>query len=344
MEYFRLFVKEIEQGQFYPVYLLHGEEVFLHRKAVERLKEALLPPGMEAFNYQQLDGDEITAEHIVQAAQTHPVMAERRLVVVKHAPYFGHPNNKDGEKLARSGEKSLLRYLEHPVESTSLVFLKNGAVDKRKKAYQLVSKVGKVMDCQPLRAADAAKWVAREGKKAGKRFTDTALHTLVQSARGGLQGLQNDLQKVLAYAAEKDTIDHNDVSAVVVPSVETTVFQVIDAIVAGKGTQALEGIDLLLEAKESPFGFLSLLARHLRIMLAVKELRQAGLTPQEMAARLKVHPFSVRKALDQGRKFERRRLIALLEEITEIDAGIKSGRQDFRPAMADFIIKASTGS
>jgi DNA polymerase-3 subunit delta len=62
-----------------------------------------------------------------------------------------------------------------------------------------------------------------------------------------------------------------------------------------------------------------------RILIQVGELRQQGLSAQEMAAELRLHPFVVEKGLDQARNFDLAQLEAAHRRLVETDWSIKTG-------------------
>ena len=69
----------IDQGAYERVYFFHGPEEWVKQGAVQRLREKLLPEGLEQLNETVIEGG--TAQAILEAAETLPVMAERRLVI-----------------------------------------------------------------------------------------------------------------------------------------------------------------------------------------------------------------------------------------------------------------------
>jgi|Deesub1362A_J573_1020465.scaffolds.fasta_scaffold00069_55 DNA polymerase-3 subunit delta len=330
MQYYRDFVREIEQGRVRPVYLFYGDEVFLHHRAIAFLRAALLPPGAEAFNLSELDGEEIPPDEVAGAARLAPVLAVYRLVVVKNAPYF--------DRVPEGGTRALETYLEAPSPSTCLVLQKAGPVDRRRRLFQLVARRGRAIDFTPLSRADTARWVSREAKRAGKVFTREAMEQFLSARPAGLQGVATELAKLLTFVGDRERVTERDVAAVAPPLRQETIFRVVDAVGEKRFEDALDGIRRLMAAGEPPFAILAMLARQFRLLLWASDLAASGLPVSEIAARLNTKPFVVRKALAQARNFDRERLAAALAGLLEIDAAVKTGRQDFFPALANFLL------
>ncbi len=330
MEYYLEFVREVEEGRIPPVYLFYGDEVFLHRQAIVRLKSALLTAGAEAFNLSEIDGEEAGPEEVVRAARLVPVLAVFRLVVVRNIPYFDHKTGLASELLEA--------YLETPSPSTCLVLQKAGPVDRRKKLYQLVTRRGRAVDFTPLSPGDAARWVSREAKKSGIVFTREAMDRFLSSVPGGLQGVAVELEKVLTYVGGRGRVTVEDVAVLVPPRHEETIFRVVDAVGEGRFEDAIEGIRALTAAGESSLGILAMLARQFRLLLCAPDLAASGLPVPDIAARLQTKPFVINKVLVQARNYRPRQVAAACAALLEIDADVKTGRRDFLPALSDFFL------
>ena len=81
-------VKEIKQGKIYPIYLLCGEEYFLIENTLTQMIDVLVPKDTRDFNFEIYNGLEISVDEMITSAETYPVMAERRVIVVKEPTFF----------------------------------------------------------------------------------------------------------------------------------------------------------------------------------------------------------------------------------------------------------------
>ena len=80
--------REIQDNKVFPVYLLCGEESFLIEGTLKQMLEHLLVPETRDFNLTFLEDANITIREILTQVDLYPVMAERRVVVVRDAPFF----------------------------------------------------------------------------------------------------------------------------------------------------------------------------------------------------------------------------------------------------------------
>ncbi len=79
-------IKEIESGQFAPVYLFYGMETFLMEDAIRRLEDAVLGDGEDRqWNHTVMDLEEMPIQDLVLEAETPSFFGGHRLVVGKNA-------------------------------------------------------------------------------------------------------------------------------------------------------------------------------------------------------------------------------------------------------------------
>ena len=80
--------RELQNNKVFPVYLLCGEESFLIEGTLKQMLDHLLDPETRDFNLTFLEDANITIREILTQVDLYPVMAERRVVVVRDAPFF----------------------------------------------------------------------------------------------------------------------------------------------------------------------------------------------------------------------------------------------------------------
>lgn len=346
------FMDGLERGEFAPVYLFHGEEEYLRKQALQELKRHILASESAQFNFDPVDGEETTAGTVVSLAEAPPFLAGRRLVVVRHAPYFTtrvkekpslrtvHSAAEDTEDgLTSAGDASLLRYLDHPLSTTCLVFDTGQDVDQRRKLYKAVRRAGRVIEFACLKPDGLARWLTARANQAGKKMAFGSADLLIGRAGRSMTLLANELQKVISYAGEKDTITTEDVREVTVPRIQENIFTVVDAVGERRAGRALSGIQELLAANHSAPVILSMIARQFRLILQAQELAAAGCQFAELSKLLEVPPFVARKILAQSRNFSFEQVKQVMKQLLELDADIKTGNRDFYPAMEMLVLE-----
>jgi DNA polymerase-3 subunit delta len=128
--------QDLDRGKFSPLYFFSGDETFIIDEALEKLRAKVLVDGLSDFNLNIFYAGDASVESICDAVETFPMMAQRRLVIVKQAEDF---SAKELERL------SVL--LENPVDTTVLVCIAS-KVDMRKKFFKSFETKGVIVKFQ----------------------------------------------------------------------------------------------------------------------------------------------------------------------------------------------------
>lgn len=315
------FYKALKSGDIAPVYLFTGPEEYVKREALEALKKKLLPPGLETLNDAVLEG--ATAQQITDAAQTLPVMCERRVVTVRDwAPLLSAKSK--GEE---SEVEWMQRWLDDPPQSCALVFYMRSEPDARKKMTALLKKRAALVSFDLLGDAELSRWCAQRLKPRGKRISGTALSLLTYMAGRELTRLSGELDKLSDYLGDgREEITQEDVRAIVPASLEYNVFRLMDSLLAGDVKEGEEMVRSLLQGGQSYIGILATLTRQVRQLTHIKCALDAGLPAQAVQEQLKLAPFVVRQSVQQCRRLSANWLTRLYERCVEADFAVKSGR------------------
>lgn len=314
------FFAALKRGEVARAYLFEGAEEFVKERALAALREKLLPPGLEALNESVLTAPSASA--VTECAETLPVMAERRLVFVRECPYVSS-GKAAGDA---DGAERLAKYLDNLPDTACLVFYVKGPADSRKKLTQALQKKAVAVRFDPLGDAELVKWITSQLKAQGKTIAPQTASQLAFVAGRELLTLSQELKKLAAYAGERAEITSDDVEKVATPTSECTVFQMTDALVAGREAEAFRLLDVLLQNGEGRIGALAMMARQYRNMLHYQLQKAAGVPEAEIAKRLGVPSFAVRRLASQTARETARSLKAKLDLCVETDYAIKSGK------------------
>jgi DNA polymerase-3 subunit delta len=321
-------------------YIFHGDDEFGCGEELARLRAKLSggDPAMAEMNTTILDGAQATLGEIRHACDTIPFLSDRRLVVVHGLLSRLSPGQRgraadtaDGDEPAwrRTFVTELAAYLPSLPPSTRLVFVERSALQ----ASHPILKVAETQAQQNQafvrlfslpKERDLGGWIRQRVTGKGGSIRPEASELLAQTVGRDLRLLDQEIDKLLVYA-DGQTIGADDVRLLVSRARETSVFDLVDSLGRRQTARALELLHRLLDAGEAPLYLLTMLVRQVRILIQVSELRQQGLSAQEMAAELGLHPFVVEKGLDQARNFDLAQLEAAHRRLVETDWSIKTG-------------------
>ncbi len=315
------FFKSVKNGDIRPVYLFSGVEQHIKSSALQNLRARLLPEGFEQLNESIFEGA-VSAGEIIESAETLPLMCDKRLVVVKDWPLLlsGKAKNE-----AEDTER-MLAWLKAVPDTCCLVLYLTDQPDTRKKLGKELKSLAEWVQFDLLSDADIARWCNRQLKEIGKQIDPSAVERLVFMAGRALTTLLQELHKLAAYVGESTVVTAADVEAVVTPSTECTVFQMIDCVLRRQPAQAQLLLKNMLENGESRIGALAMLTRQLRMLTHIRLMRNQGMTLPEIEKKLNLNHYAATRAAEQAGKFTPQSLQEGYRACVDTDYAIKSGR------------------
>ena len=298
------------------VYLLSGEETFYIDKAREKILNKLQ---VEKSDIVTIDCNEkIPVSEIVTAIDSAPFFNPKNVVLVKNAPYFS----------AESKSERLEKVLENMLNTNYVIFTAKTA-DKRRKLYKVVSKVGDILEAEPLKSWQLDDWLNEKLKSIGKIITIDARRYF--SERIGVLPeisiwyLENEFEKICLNVRGKE-ITLEDLQRNLLEMPEVSNFAIIDAINSRKTKTALQ---ILRTQMRTPGNFvlvITVLSRHIRQLLLAKFYIKNKITGNELAQKLEMHPFIAKKFEKVIPTYTSKLLEEVFIEIADADFNFKTGR------------------
>lgn len=274
------FEQAVKDRKFLPVYLFAGPEELKKKEALEALRSAVLPAGLEQLNEAVLEN--CAAQDIVDAAETLPVMCERRIVVVRDWPPLlpGKAKNEEADV------QRILEYLRNPAETTVLIFYLSKDPDARKKLFDYLKKSEGAVVFNRLEGTVLAKWCAEQLAPRGKKLLPQAFTLLTEMVGNDLTRLSAELSKLAAFTQDAKEITPADVKKVVVPTPEYRAYEILDKLLTGKLAEASEIVNSVLQNDTNCVGLIVQLGNSLRILAHVKLAAEAGRNVDSVLAEL----------------------------------------------------------
>lgn len=185
MDYEKL-KKDIESGKFSPMYYLGGNEPYFIDKLAKLLEDKVLNPGEDAFNKAVIYGSDATAGKLLGELRSFPMMAERRLVVLREA-----------QKMGKTDWDKLQPYLDNPVASTVFVMtFKGKELDGRSKTYKSIEKNGIVFKSKALYDNQIPDWIRNYTENRGYKLQPEAQRILGTYLGTNLGLIESELEKI----------------------------------------------------------------------------------------------------------------------------------------------------
>lgn len=312
---YREFAQSIKQQTVHGVYLFEGVEENIKNSALMALRKAILPEGMEELNEAVMENPSTDA--LIAAVETLPFLAEKRLVVVRdHAALIGR-----GE-----GDERLCAYLSQMPDTTVLIFFVRGKADARKKLAAAIKKAGQVVCFDRLEEGELNRWIVQTFAALGKQCALPTASLLAFTVGNDTGLLRTEIEKLAAHAGEAESVTDEDVRALATRSIECTVFEMVDAVVAGQQGRAFRLMRDMLTAGQDRLGILAMLLRQYRLLQHVKIMQYEKKSSQEITQNLGVKSFAANRYIQQARGYTGGQVRRAVDVCLNTEYRIKTGQ------------------
>lgn len=314
------FLASLKKGPLAPVYLVHGSDQRRADQAYKAIEARALEDGEPEFNADYFHGRDADPTAVLSAARTMPMMAERRLVAVRHL-----------EEMKAPAREPIMAYLADPNPSTVLL-LHAGALDLRKgdgKFETAAAKAGVSVNFskpKPWEVPDAIIEMARER---GKKMDKAAANALSELAGDDMLAVEMELEKVILYRPDRKAITREDVLEAVADIREAVVYEFTDALAAKNAEAALRSYRRMRDQEQEPLMILGMMARHFRIIWKIQEYKREGQSDGMVAKNAGLNEFIMKKNyLPRLKEFPPRETGRVMRILADLDIKLKSSRTD----------------
>ena len=149
-------LRSLPKGELAPVYYLHGPEDILKDEAIQAIVDRVLDPALRDFNFDQRSAGQLDPEAIFSLCTTLPMMADRRVVVLREV---------EGWKRKPKTRAAFLAYLQRPAQETVVILVQSAAEESEDR--DLVRGAFAVA-CEPLPAEGFDRLPASAAAAAGR--------------------------------------------------------------------------------------------------------------------------------------------------------------------------------
>lgn len=250
----------IEKRAFDAAYHFIGDDDFRKHEALTLLINAAVDPATRDFNLEVRRGGEIGAETLGSLLGTPPMLAERRVVVIRDAAAL----KKDAKAAAED-------YLQRPAADVVFVLVQPSG-EKPDPRFSRATTV--VFD--PISGPQLSRWIAMRAEHFGTTITAGGAELLQSSVGNDLPQLNIEIEKLATYVSGS-AIDEAAVGAIVGVRREESLSALLDAIGNREAATALRILPGILEQPKSSGVFL--------VMVLGMQILGTGYARARLAAR-----------------------------------------------------------
>jgi DNA polymerase-3 subunit delta len=293
-----------------PAYLILGDDLPKIELALRRLKARIVEESGTELNVDELDAAEDSGAHVVNAANTLAFLGGTRLVLVRNVQAW-----------AKADKEAVASYLASPAPDACLALVteKIAPGDVLRTAME---KYGEVLEYLAPKEAQLPQWLVQEAGKMRLRLGLSEARLMVQRCGDNQHILLRELEKLQAYV-EQRAVEAEDIVLLTTPTVEANIFDLLDCLALGRGTDAFKAVDELLSAGERTEVLFYRILRHFQNLSRVAALRDEGMNRDQIAQELKMKLYPVKKLTEQAALLGTEGIGRRLSILAETDARMK---------------------
>lgn len=315
-------IRDLKDGTFAPLYIFSGEETYLKEYYLQELKKKAVDPAFAEFNLIEYEGKGLTPEQLTEAIDSYPAMAAHKLVVVTDFDLYKPP----------AGFADLLPTLLSDLpDYVTLVFyydVLDGKPDKRLKLYKMLEKIACFATFEHMEERELVAWIERRARAINRTISAENAAYLIFLCGNSMTNLAGELEKAAAHSTTGEIQKYN-IDSVCSRVLEAVVFDLTDAITAGKYDHAVALVGDLLAQKNNEVMIFTTITRHMQRLYAAKLCESARGGEKELMELLgSKSPYYARQIQSAARRVPLAFLRNAASICAETDAALKGSAVD----------------
>lgn len=303
------------------IHLLISEPSLLLNATINKIVQETLKEKNE-FNFVSLDFLSSSLEDILENLQSSSLFDGKKIIVVKN-PYFFVDTKI---KLPFNNDLSLFEnYLYNPNENCEFIIIcPKKYYNPKNKYFTIIQSIGEVNNLLIENLEDRKAYALELLKQANLEIENKALDLLVSRCLEITQ-LEKEIAKLILY---NQKINENVIETMVSEPLEDNVFELSNALLKKDSKKVMKVYTDLKKQKVEPIQLISMLSNQLRLLIEVSILKDKYRYDEDLAKILNVHPYRIKLARENTRKFTLTQIKKMLIDLAQLDIDIKKGSKD----------------
>lgn len=304
---FEQIIGKISKREFSPVYFLHGEEAFFIDTIVDKLQNSILTEQEREFNQMLFYGKDAIPQSIVSTARQYPMMAEKRVVILKEAQQMKELTELES-------------YISKPIASTVLVIAYKGKkLDMRSKFAKALKKNALIFESKKLYENQVSAWIMNYSKSIGLNLTNGASGLITILLGTDLSKIENELNKLKIAVDTSKPIDVDEIKNNIGLSREYNVFELNNALGKKDIVKVFRIIDIFsTNPTQYPMVYvvLTLYSYFSKVLVTAENMRTSDV---DLVKLLKINKYFLKDYKQAARNYSRGKLIEIIHVLKEYD-------------------------
>lgn len=203
------------------------------------------------------------------------------------------------------------------IPETTIVLFVSTEPDKRKTLYKKLLSIATLKEYNKLEGYALREYV----RKKLPHIDVIALARFMEYTGSDINRIESEINKLALYKQD-GWITESDIKSVIIPTIETSIFSLTDAIFILDNAFAYQELTNILETHNIHQIFTTLVST-LRTFLYAEKLLSSGYEPNIVLSLLKIHPYTFEKMRKNIKNIIR--IQSVFSELITLDKRIKTG-------------------
>ncbi len=315
----------------FPIYLFTGNDDYLKREAVKKLKKALLEKDKsEAFNFNVYDIGKCDIREVIDTLKSAPFISKKRLVLLGCV-----------DAATKEEKLAIVKYAKNP-SGNSCLMLESSAREFKGEFYKEIVRYAREISFTLPKGNRITGWIQREIRTRGKAIRYDAVLLLKELKQDDIDGLRNEIDKLITYIGKRQVISREDVKSLVGSSASRNVFEFVDALSRKDAKEALAITREMFKTKKAIPEILGMIGWQLRRIKRAQELLKKGASGESAGIKCNVPPFYIERFIREIKSFTAGEIDRNIDHLVDADYSIKRGYLKPQDALELLIVKICT--
>jgi DNA polymerase III subunit delta len=306
------------------VFFFYGTNTYMLRQKLREMTSTYLEKTGTDMGLERIDGANVTIDRLRSSLQASPFLTTSRLIIV--------------ESLGKN--KVVSAKIDHLIElvpeTTVAVFVET-EIDQRTVYFKELSKSAKVVQFEALPLPKLGNWIQGQVENLGGTIDRSAVNLLLEMTNGDQWRLSEEIQKLVNY---KSTVTRETIMLLVEAGLDQNVFDMVEAMSAGRADEALKTYRKLINAREDPFKILGMVEWQLRNLLLAKAGGQ--ISQPELAKVGGMSPYVAGKMQTAARRHDLDTLKAAFAGAVDTEYFMKTGQVPAEVGLEQLIYRVAS--
>ncbi len=300
-------LEKVESGKLDPAYSLIGEDYYQRFLLTEKITKAKLGSG-GSLNKHSLIGRKATPQILEQLLAGVPLFGGATVVIVS-----------DIDKLPEKSQEFVARSLK--TLDPSVLFIGSAKkLDGRTSFAKALSSVGTVVETKEIYDNHLPPYVRSRFAARGMAIDEAAVTEFCRIVGSDCGDIENEVEKISIVHADKKRVGVNDVHSYLSESRFFSQFQVAESVASRKPRATFAALRQYLESSGADGRGKLIWALYSQFERLLQVQALSGKTGREdLAGKLRIHPFFLQKLQEQAGQFQPAELVAALRAVYETE-------------------------